>query len=88
MLSLLPDIRHHLQIAHQSAEVIVVDDASSDGTPEVVKSFAADSSDQWRVRLIQRVGETGLSSAAVAGMQAATGNILMLMDADHSHPAA
>ena len=87
LLSLLPEIRHHLQIAHQSTEVIVVDDGSSDGTPDVVKSFAADSSVRWRVHLIQRIGQTGLSSAAVAGMQAATGNILVLMDADHSHPA-
>ncbi|MCA9200763.1 MAG: DUF1559 domain-containing protein, partial [Planctomycetales bacterium] len=78
---------HHLQSANRSAEVIVVDDDSSDGTPEVVKSFELDTSTAWQVRLIQRVGQTGLSSAAVAGMQAAMGKILVLMDADHSHPA-
>ena len=86
LLSLLPEIQQQVHSANLSTEVIVVDDQSSDGTPEVVKRFAAVDSERCRFRLIQRTNETGLSSAAMLGMNSAVGRIVMLMDADHSHP--
>lgn len=61
-------------------EVIVVDDNSRDGTVETLQSLDLD----W-VRLIVREDERGLSSAVLTGMRAATGDVLVCMDADLSH---
>ena len=63
-------------------EVIVVDDNSPDGTPDVCEELSL----RYPVRLIVRRGERGLSSAVIAGMRAARGEVLLCMDADLSHP--
>ena len=65
------------------AEVIVVDDASTDGTPEAVRAVG-----DPRVRLIERRGERGLASAAMAGWDAAAGCWLAIMDGDGQHDPA
>ena len=62
-------------------EVLIVDDDSRDGTEEVVRDLSL----SW-VRLITRRGERGLSSAVLAGLRAASGDVLIVMDADLSHP--
>jgi dolichol-phosphate mannosyltransferase len=64
------------------AEVIVVDDDSRDGTDATCHALSSD----YNVRLITRTGERGLATAAVRGLQAATGRFLLVMDADLSHP--
>src|SRR5271155_1594923 len=60
-------------------ELIVVDNNSSDGTPEVVKSFGAGSS-----FCVQYVFETnqGQSHARNAGINAARGDIVAFTDDD------
>jgi dolichol-phosphate mannosyltransferase len=64
-------------------EIIFVDDRSSDGTRERVRAFAREST----VRLIERESPAfGLSGAILAGADAATGDWLVVMDADLSHP--
>src|ERR1700731_3997951 len=64
-------------------EIVFVDDRSSDGTQEIIRSLAQD----YPVRLIEREpGEIGLASAVMAGAQAAGGDLLLVMDADLSHP--
>jgi len=67
-----------------SAEMIIVDDDSADGTVEVIKELA----ERWPVRLIVRRQERGLSSAVIRGLGEAAGRILVCMDADLSHPPA
>jgi dolichol-phosphate mannosyltransferase len=63
-------------------EVIVVDDSSPDGTADVVRSLARTGS----YELLSRPRRGGLSSAVLAGCQAARGWIVAVMDADGSHP--
>lgn len=63
-------------------DIIVVDDASPDGTAEVVEQLASADS---RVRVLKRVGKQGLSGAVLAGAELASGEFVCVMDADLSH---
>jgi dolichol-phosphate mannosyltransferase len=63
-------------------EVVVVDDDSADGTAEEVERIAKTL--PWR--LYVRRGERGLASAVVLGMQIASGQVIVGIDADGSHP--
>lgn len=62
-------------------ELLIVDDDSQDGTEELIRSRA----EPW-VRLIVRKQDRGLSQAVLCGLRQARGEILIVMDADLSHP--
>lgn len=64
------------------AEVIVVDDGSKDGTRERVGQLAG----EFPYRLLPRDHVRGLASAVVDGLALAGGRVLVVMDADGSHP--
>jgi dolichol-phosphate mannosyltransferase len=63
-------------------EIVFVDDGSTDGTRERIRAASAP------VRLIERPPKSslGLSGAVIAGARAARGDLLVVMDADLSHP--
>ena len=63
-------------------EVLVVDDNSSDGTADEARRLALS---DMRVRVIQRIGRRGLSSAAIEGFCATAAPFAAVMDADHQH---
>ena len=66
-------------------EVIVVDDNSPDGTADAVRELArADP----RVRVIQRIGRRGLSSACLEGMCATAAPVVAVIDGDGQHDEA
>ena len=65
-------------------EVIIVDDASPDGTLEVAKQLQSLYSPK-RIVLKPRAGKLGLGTAYVHGMKFATGTFVIIMDADFSH---
>jgi dolichol-phosphate mannosyltransferase len=69
-------------IAPYQSEVVVVDDGSPDGTAEFVRGLAA--REAWR--LVSRERPLGLATAVTAGFAAAHGDIVLVMDADGSHP--
>ena len=75
----------HAALVDVAHEVIIVDDDSPDGTWEIVEALAATDD---RVRVIRRFGESGLSSAVLAGMEVATGSVLAVIDADGQHDEA
>jgi len=60
-------------------EVIVVDDASSDATPEVAETFAAQDN---RVRVLHASRNGGAAAARNLALAAARGDWLALLDAD------
>lgn len=64
-------------------ELILVDDNSQDGIIEIVKSLQGQH--PW-LRLIVRSGQKSLSASAMEGFQAAKYPLVLLMDADLSHP--
>ena len=66
-------------------EVIIVDDNSPDGTSDEARAIAQE---DVRVRVIQRIGRRGLSSAAIEGMCATSAPVVAVMDADHQHDPA
>jgi len=66
-------------------EAIFVDDNSADGTADAVREI---SRTDPRVRVIQRIGRRGLSSAAIEGMCATAAPVVAVMDADQQHDPA
>jgi glycosyltransferase involved in cell wall biosynthesis len=69
----------------EEVDVLVVDDASPDGTAELVRQRAAADP---RIRLLERPGKAGLASAYLAGFALALAegyDLVVEMDADLSH---
>jgi dolichol-phosphate mannosyltransferase len=62
-------------------EVLIMDDDSNDGSVEAVAAFDA----PW-ARIIVRKQDRGLSAAVLDGLRAARKDVLVVMDADLSHP--
>jgi dolichol-phosphate mannosyltransferase len=65
-----------------TTEIIIVDDNSPDNTREVCAELAK----SFPLRLIVRTAERGLASAVIKGLASAKGSVLVVMDADLSHP--
>jgi len=64
-----------------SAEVVVVDDGSPDGTGDVAEKLK----ERFPVQVVHRKGKLGLASAVMAGFEKAKGEKICVMDADLSH---
>ena len=74
-----------LKTIDHSAEVVIVDDGSTDTSVDFVRLVQATDS---RVRLIRLAQNRGLSSALAAGLSAAQGRIVITLDSDlQSDPA-
>ncbi|KAF5943184.1 hypothetical protein HYC85_020826 [Camellia sinensis] len=65
-------------------EVIIVDDGSPDGTQDVVKKLQEVYGED-RILLRARPKKLGLGTAYVHGLKHASGNFVVIMDADLSH---
>lgn len=66
-------------------EIVVVDDASPDGTAERVR---AEFSNHPNVKLICRTSNPGLAVSIRCGLENAKGDILVVMDTDFNHNPA
>jgi dolichol-phosphate mannosyltransferase len=70
------------------AETIVVDDNSPDLTAKIAEDYFHSIREKTThtINVIKRKAKTGLSSAILNGIQQATGNTIVVMDSDFSHP--
>lgn len=81
---LLPSLEALLGGLASAWEVIVVDDGSTDATPEVMAAFAA----RPGFRYIQLSRNFGKEAALSAGLEASRGEVTVCLDADLQHPPA
>jgi dolichol-phosphate mannosyltransferase len=73
--------------AGTAAEIIVVDDNSPDGTGDIASLHGkSTNSGKLGIKVVRRQGKLGLSSAILEGVQSASGDIVVVMDGDFSHP--
>jgi len=63
-------------------ELIIVDDASMDGTGAIAEKLARD----YPIKVVHRDKKSGLASAVLDGFKVASGDLLGVMDSDLSHP--
>ncbi|MCA9499162.1 MAG: glycosyltransferase family 39 protein [Nitrospira sp.] len=71
-----------LNLPQDSFEVIVVDDGSSDDTPARIRAWE----ERAPVRLIERREKPDLTASILAGVSVAHSDVIVVMDADLSHP--
>lgn len=81
----LPVLLRRLRAVHPELPVLVVDDASPDGTGQLADRLAANDEHLW---VLHRAGKEGLGPAYIAGFRWAARNgydYVVEMDADGSH---
>lgn len=81
---LLPKLKVALQGLTDYWEVVVVDDGSSDTTPDLMAMLSREPG----IRYVQLSRNFGKEAALTAGIEAAAGDVVVLMDADLQHPPA
>jgi glycosyltransferase involved in cell wall biosynthesis len=79
----LDKVLAHLEQQKWEAEVLVVDDGSTDSTADLVRRYAAQ---HPQLRLLQNPGNRGKGYSVRHGMLEATGDRLLFTDADLSAP--
>ena len=76
----LPEVLKSLHAALDSTyEVLIVDDGSTDETPEIARTFP--------FRLIRHQKNQGKGAAVRTGLAEARGDYIIVMDADNTYPA-
>lgn len=79
----LAALRNALEDRPESYEVLVVDDGSQDATWQVLEEARADHPELWALSLSRNFGK---EAALRAGLEAARGRAVVVMDADLQHP--
>ncbi len=79
---LLPALQAVLGRTQANWEVVVVDDGSRDATASVMKAWTRNPG----FRYVQLSRNFGKEPAITAGLQAAAGNVVIILDADMQHP--
>jgi len=81
LTQLLPELHRALGQCSRAWEVILVDDGSTDTTPFVLESWAR----RPGFRMLQLSRNFGKEAALTAGLRAAAGEVVVMMDADLQH---
>ena len=73
------EVRETMSSTSYTYEILVIDDCSSDSTFEKARAEG--------VRVIRRIRRGGCGASRRTGIEAAKGNIIVMLDADGSYPA-
>jgi glycosyltransferase involved in cell wall biosynthesis len=84
LMQLLPELRRALGSCSRAWEVIAVDDGSTDATALVLEGWAR----RPGFRMLQLSRNFGKEAALTAGLRAANGEVVVMMDADLQHSPA
>jgi len=87
----LPELVRAVFDAYRAAgvdgELVIVDDNSPDGTGDIASQHGKSiSNGKLSIQVVRRQAKLGLSSAILAGVQSSSGDIVVVMDGDFSHP--
>jgi len=87
ILQVLKSIGEHIS-KDIATEAIVVDDNSPDGTGKIVEDYINDAQNKtgYTIGIIHRKTKSGLSSAILDGIEHSSGETVVVMDSDFSHP--
>jgi dolichol-phosphate mannosyltransferase len=80
---LLREVQSVLDPLERPYEIVIVDDGSDDGTPEIVQQY---SEIDPRIRLLTRQHVRGLAGAVLHAWNHCDGDLLGVIDADLQHP--
>jgi len=79
---IIPKIFNVFNKSGLKGEAIIVDDGSPDGTADIASELA----EHYPLKVHVRRDERGLATAVMKGFDLASGDIVVVMDADMSHP--
>lgn len=82
LAQLIPLLRSLLAELADESELILVDDGSTDDSAALLSDWAA----QPGVRVLEFSRNFGKEAALTAGLQAAAGDVMVMLDADLQHP--
>ena len=87
IIQVLKSIGEHLP-ENITTEALVVDDNSPDGTGKIVEDYISNAQNEtgYTIEVIHRKTKSGLSSAILDGIQHSSGETVVIMDSDFSHP--
>jgi dolichyl-phosphate beta-glucosyltransferase len=77
----LGDVRSYLEQQNFNAEIIVVDDASTDSTYEVLNQFR----ESYPIRILRNNVNAGKGHSVKEGVMASRGKFVVVMDADSAY---
>ncbi len=83
--SLVPEVLGTLRALSSQVEVIIVDDGSRDDTPAVMRTLCESYPQVIYLKLSRNFGK---EPALTAGIDAAQGDVVILMDGDGQHPVS
>ena len=83
--ALVPKVLHALQSLGSQVEIVLVNDGSRDNTGEVIQALCAQHREVVGINLSRNFGK---EAALTAGIDAARGEVVVLMDSDGQHPVS
>ena len=81
----LRQIQHYVKMTDLAHEIVFVDDGSSDGTWSIIRDLSIRNPEVRGIKLSRNFGK---EAAITTGLEFASGDAVIVMDADGQHPAA